>query len=71
MKRNIPISCKNNSIHFVRQVGQDKVCMYCGVTVKSVLETLSEKEFLIQRMWMNINTKIAWSKKTKIDENYD
>ncbi len=28
MKRHKPIGC--NSHHFVRQVGQDKVCMYCG-----------------------------------------
>ncbi len=68
--KNIPLSCHLGT-HFNRKEGEDSVCMYCGVTVKSVLETLSEKEFLIQRMWMNINTKIAWSKKTKIDENYD
>ena len=30
-KKNNPLSCANNIVHFTKQVGLKHICMYCGI----------------------------------------
>jgi len=56
-----PIGC--NAHHFYRQIGTDKVCMYCE-TKKVDWEKMKVLLFNIQRLWMQFHTELNKQKQT-------